>query len=550
MRRSAVVLAALVALVPALPAFPALAAGAPPAIVTYRPPVDAPVVDAFRPPPENWNAGNRGLDYATRPGTPVGASADGEVVFAGPIAGEHHVVVLHDDGIRTSYSFLASVAVRRGDKVRQGEPVGTAGERVHFGARAGEAYVDPALLFGGGPPQVHLVPDEERHPKGEAEERSGLLRTFAGFGGRVVSGAAAGVEWARDGGVEVVTQGVTEALDETRGALRYALENPPGAHVARFASAADAWWKARQTCTPDSVPAPKLPERHVLVRVAGLGSTSEGGAIDDVDAAALGYADGDVFRYSYRGGTSKENAYAATDTTSDLRQSGRRLRDLLARIEADHPGVPIDIVAHSQGGLVARSALTDEADPADGRLPKVSSLVTLGTPHLGAPGATALRGVGRTTAGKLLLTGAHDLLPDTIDPAATSIAQMAERSEFLRRLNDRPLPEGLRATSIAAREDLTVPAGRTLVAGAHNVTVSAPGLLDDHGNLPGSSQAHREIALGLAGMAPTCQTFGDAMADAAVSGLIYATESGLRAGAHMGLRQVDAGVGIPPRYDE
>jgi len=90
MRRLAVLLAALVALVPTAPA---KAAGAPP-IVTYRPPVDAPVLDAFRPPPENWNAVNRGIEYATRPGSPVGAAADGEVVFAGPIAGEHHVVVL------------------------------------------------------------------------------------------------------------------------------------------------------------------------------------------------------------------------------------------------------------------------------------------------------------------------------------------------------------------------------------------------------------------------------------------------------------------------
>src|SRR5436309_2035569 len=114
MRRLAVVLAILVALVPAAPV---LAAGA--STVTYRPPVDAPVVDPFRPPPEDWNAGNRGLEYATTPGTPVTASAAGQVVFAGQVGGTLHVVVLHDDGIRTSYSFLASISVHEGDKVRQ-----------------------------------------------------------------------------------------------------------------------------------------------------------------------------------------------------------------------------------------------------------------------------------------------------------------------------------------------------------------------------------------------------------------------------------------------
>ena len=308
MRRLAVILAALVAIVPVTPA---LAAGAPPATVTYRPPVDAPIVDAFRPPPNHWDAGNRGLEYATRPGTPVGASADGEVVFAGVIAGQHHVAVLHGDGIRTSYSFLVTTTVRRGDKVRQGQPVGTAGERLHFGARAGDAYVDPALLFGGGPPEVHLVPDEDRRPRTEGEERAGLLRTLVGLGSRAVAGGVAAAGWARDRALEAVENTVTEALDEGRGALRYAVENRVTAHLERFAEAAHAWWRTRETCTPETVSPPRLQERHILVRVAGMGSTSEHGAVDGVDAGALGYADADDLRFSYRGGTAEENAYTA-----------------------------------------------------------------------------------------------------------------------------------------------------------------------------------------------------------------------------------------------
>jgi murein DD-endopeptidase MepM/ murein hydrolase activator NlpD len=88
MRRLAVVLATLVALVAASPAV-----AAPPGAVTYRPPVDAPIVDAFRPADPDWTAGNRGLEYATSPGTAVSAAAAGEVVFAGPVADG-----LHDRG--------------------------------------------------------------------------------------------------------------------------------------------------------------------------------------------------------------------------------------------------------------------------------------------------------------------------------------------------------------------------------------------------------------------------------------------------------------------
>src|SRR5438105_14819433 len=133
----------------------------------YQPPVAAPVSDAFRPPAQAYGPGNRGLDYATAPGTEVRAAADGEVVFAGQVGGTLHVVVLHPDGIRTSYSFLSSIRVQRGDKVRQAQVIGsTSSQQFHFGARAGDAYIDPAMLFTStGPPEVHLVPDSERRPQ-------------------------------------------------------------------------------------------------------------------------------------------------------------------------------------------------------------------------------------------------------------------------------------------------------------------------------------------------------------------------------------------------
>ena len=48
--------------------------------------------------------------------------------------------------------------------------------------------------------------------------------------------------------------------------------------------------------------------------------------------------------------------YLPDDTQQDLRVSGRRLADLVEQVAAAHPGVPIDLLAHSQGGLVARLA--------------------------------------------------------------------------------------------------------------------------------------------------------------------------------------------------
>ena len=131
---------------------------------TYRPPVTAPVVDAFRPPDQPWLPGNRGLAYGTVPGTLVRAIGPGTVSFAGPVAGQLHVTVTHPDGLRSSYSFLASVRTRRGRTVAAGEVVGVAAADLHLGVRRGDRYLDPASLWGRpvGGGRVVLVPTRPR----------------------------------------------------------------------------------------------------------------------------------------------------------------------------------------------------------------------------------------------------------------------------------------------------------------------------------------------------------------------------------------------------
>lgn len=127
--------------------------------VVYSPPVDAPVTDPFRPPPQPWLPGNRGVEYATVPGTLVQAAARGEVTFAGAVGGDLHVTVAHPDGVRTSYSFLAEVRVVAGQRVEGRQVVGIAGSRLHVGARRGDVYIDPESLWGPtGPPWVRLAP--------------------------------------------------------------------------------------------------------------------------------------------------------------------------------------------------------------------------------------------------------------------------------------------------------------------------------------------------------------------------------------------------------
>lgn len=153
--------AALVVLLGVLLGGPRPAAATnPPGALTYRPPVVAPVSDPYRPPPKPWMAGNRGIEYATVPGSVVRSIGPGVVAFAGPVAGSLHVTILHPDGLRSSYSYLAAVRVRVGARLAAGVAVGVAGNRLHLGIRRDKAYVDPASLWGqrisGG--RVVLVP--------------------------------------------------------------------------------------------------------------------------------------------------------------------------------------------------------------------------------------------------------------------------------------------------------------------------------------------------------------------------------------------------------
>jgi len=489
--------------------------------VTYSAPVDGPITDPFRPPATPYGAGNRGVDYATRRGEPVHAAAAGDVVFAGAVGNSLHVVVLHADGIRTSYSFLRTVAVARGNRVSAGTPIGTAGESLHFGARAGEAYVDPEVLLAGDV-YVHLIPDGTTAtalspPRAESEaiERAHLISAV--WGG-VKTASRAATQVAVRVSPLTTARHVRVAVDVLRDLRIDGIHRP---HVPGEAEISAAIALARRAidaepCTPASEPPPPPPpERHLAVMIGGLGSATGSASVLDVDTARLGYAPSDVMQFSYRGGTAAENPYRPADTLVDIRQSGRRLRELLERLQYEHPGVPVDVIAHSQGGLVARAALGDELDPFDPRSPRLGTLITLGTPHHGTDLATAASLLRHTRRGPLIEQVVGRIGRQRgIDPRARSIHQLSETSDFVRELNRRPLPKNVRAVSIAARGDLVVPSPRSHLAGARNVIVSVPTLRDQHARLPGSTAAQREIALALAGRPPSCETLADAAADA------------------------------------
>lgn len=161
---------------PAVPAATADAPGASPAPREWLPPLDpapgdAPprLVDAFRPAACRWCPGHRGLAWSASPGTRVVAVDDGEVTFAGRVAGRTWVVLrvapppgVRAPDVRVTYGDVREVRVRAGDRVARGATLGVTGDALHLGVRLrGGApsvrYLDPAPLLAGAPPRAVLV---------------------------------------------------------------------------------------------------------------------------------------------------------------------------------------------------------------------------------------------------------------------------------------------------------------------------------------------------------------------------------------------------------
>jgi hypothetical protein len=526
-RRLGCVVLAVLAVVAAAPA--AEASGG------YSRPVDGPIIDRFRPPPTPYGPGNRGIDFATAPGEDARAAADGEVVFAGRVGRTLHVVVLHPDGIRTSYSFLAQLAVRRGQHVARGQVVGRTGTSLHFGARVGDDhYLDPERLLEGEPPEVHLIPVEERRRQSLFREAWNVARSL---GAAAVGVSAEGVAWAR--------QEVDDLVTAIEVAAHYA--DVVGNVVESVRRGVEIWWDQRD-CTPASTPPPRAPGRgRIAVLVAGLGSTSTRSSLQGLRTGALGYPAERVATFSYRGGQVdrdgpelagvRTSTYRGAGTEGDLRASADHLRELLRDVGRAHPGVPVDVIAHSQGGVVARLALAGD----DARRPRVANLVTLATPHRGSRLATINAGVGTSTTGEAVqavasLTG--------VNPHATAVAQLATSSSFVRELERTPLPEGVRVTSIAARGDLVVPALDSTLAGRPvNALVGLEGP-SAHRDLPASPEAGREVALALAGRGPTCRRL---WGDLGTAASVAAGEYVAGAAAFVGGQVVDRRLPGPHR---
>jgi murein DD-endopeptidase MepM/ murein hydrolase activator NlpD len=101
----------------------------------------------------DWRA-HKGVDYAAPIGTAIRSVGDGVVEFAGTQRGYGNVVeIAHRDGKNTVYAHMNSIAVRKGQRVEQGDNIGAVGRtgwatgpHLHFEFRVKGEHHDPRTI--------------------------------------------------------------------------------------------------------------------------------------------------------------------------------------------------------------------------------------------------------------------------------------------------------------------------------------------------------------------------------------------------------------------
>ncbi len=113
-------------------------------------PVKGDVIGKFGPQPDGST--QEGIVISANAGTPILASAAGDVVYTGAALPEfgQMIIIRHAGGYMTSYAHAQEISVTKGQKVQQGDVIGRVGKsgnapspRLHFTVRADKQTVDP-----------------------------------------------------------------------------------------------------------------------------------------------------------------------------------------------------------------------------------------------------------------------------------------------------------------------------------------------------------------------------------------------------------------------
>jgi len=123
-------------------------------IAVEKMPLAMPVKSAFRytsPFGRRWGRAHEGIDMAAPVGTPIYATAEGTVIFAGWQRGYGNLIkIRHELGTETRYGHLSKIRVKVGQKVSRGSQIGdmgntgrSTGPHLHYEVRVNGRAVNP-----------------------------------------------------------------------------------------------------------------------------------------------------------------------------------------------------------------------------------------------------------------------------------------------------------------------------------------------------------------------------------------------------------------------
>ncbi|QFQ88606.1 peptidoglycan DD-metalloendopeptidase family protein [Paracoccus kondratievae] len=123
-------------------------------IAVEKMPLAMPVKSAFRytsPFGRRWGRSHEGIDMAAPVGTPVYATGEGTVIFAGWQRGYGNLIkIQHELGTETRFGHLSKIRVKVGQKVSRGSLIGdmgntgrSTGSHLHYEVRVNGRAVDP-----------------------------------------------------------------------------------------------------------------------------------------------------------------------------------------------------------------------------------------------------------------------------------------------------------------------------------------------------------------------------------------------------------------------
>ncbi|MBP1805968.1 M23 family metallopeptidase [Rubellimicrobium aerolatum] len=130
-------------------------------VAVEKVPFVLPVNDSFRYTSgfaQRWGRMHEGVDMAGPIGTPISATADGVVVFAGWASGYGRLIkIQHEFGIETRYGHLNQIRVEVGQRVSRGDRIGdmgnsgrSTGPHLHYEIRVGGEPINPMIYIGAG----------------------------------------------------------------------------------------------------------------------------------------------------------------------------------------------------------------------------------------------------------------------------------------------------------------------------------------------------------------------------------------------------------------